>query len=143
LERRPAATAPTGDLPVTGGLSTHRLSRGPEEDHVTQQRSGPYPAELREIAVRRVLESSDDHPSQWAAIEAIAAEMGIGTAETLRKWVRREETDDGRRAGITSIEESEIKRLRRENAELRRQNAILRAASAFFGAELDRPLSAS
>jgi transposase len=110
---------------------------------VIQRQSGRYPTELREIAVRRVLESAQDHPSQWAAIEAVAAEMGIGTAETLRKWVRREEVDGGRRAGVTSLEESEIKRLRRENAELRRTNAILQAASTFFGAELDRPLSAS
>ncbi len=107
------------------------------------RRAGRYPAELRERAVRRVLESAGDHPSQWAAIEAVATEMGIGTAETLRKWVRREEVDGGRRVGTTSLEESEIKRLRRENAELRRTNAILRAAADFFGAELDRPLSAS
>ena len=106
-----------------------------------QQRSGPYPAELRAIAVRRVLESEQDHPSQWAAIETVAAEMGIGTAETLRKWLRRAETDDGRRAGVSSAEESENRRLRRENAELRRRNAILQAASSFFGAELDRPLT--
>ena len=108
-----------------------------------RRRAGRYPAELREAAVRRVLESADDHPSQWAAIEAVAAEMGVGSAETLRKWVRRDEVDGGRRAGVTSLEESEIKRLRRENAELRRANAILRAAADFFGAELDRPLSAS
>jgi transposase len=108
-----------------------------------QRRSGRYPAELRAIAVRRVLESADDHSSQWAAIEAVAAEMGIGTAETLRKWVRREEVDGGSRAGVTSLEESEIRRLRRENAELQRRYAILQAASAFFGAELDRPLPAS
>ena len=102
-----------------------------------------YPHELREIAVQRVIESAEDHPSQWAAIEVVAAEMGIGSAETLRKWVRRAEVDGGRRAGITSIEESEIRRLRRENAELRRRNAILAEATDFFGAGLDRPLSAS
>jgi len=107
-----------------------------------QRRSGRYPAELREIAVRRVLESEQDHPSQWAAIEAVAAEMGIGTAETLRKWLRRAEIDGGRRAGVSSAEESENRQLRRENAELRRRNAILQAASTFFTAELDRPLSA-
>jgi transposase len=110
---------------------------------VRQRRSGRYPAELRAVAVRRVLESADDHPSQWAAIEAVAAEMGIGTAETLRKWIRRDEVDDGRRTGTTSLERSEISRLRRENAELRRRFAILEAASTFFGAELDRPLPAS
>ncbi len=110
---------------------------------MVQRHTSRYPAELRGIAVRRVTESAEDHPSQWAAIEAVAAEMGIGTAETLRKWVRREEVDGGRRAGVTSIEESEIKSLRRENADLRRTNAILQAASTFFAAELDRPRSAS
>jgi transposase len=110
---------------------------------VRQRRSGRYPQELRETAVRRVFESAEDHPSQWAAIEVVAAAMGIGSAETLRKWVRRAEVDGGQRAGITSFEQSEIRRLRRENAELRRHNAILREAADFFGAGLDRPLSAS
>lgn len=103
------------------------------------RRSIRYTAELREIAVRRVHETADAHTSQWAAIEAVAAEMGIGTAETLRKWVRRAEIDGGVRAGVTSIEESEIRRLRRENAELRRRYAILQTAAHFFAAELDRP----
>jgi transposase len=57
----------------------------------------------------------------------------------LRKWVRQEEVDGGRRPGLTTEEAAEIKRLKRENAELRRANQILKAAAAFFGAELDRP----
>ena len=65
--------------------------------------------------------------------------MGIGTAEPLRKWVRRAEVDGGQRPGLTSAEHAEIKRLKREVAELRRANEILKAASAFFAAELDRP----
>ena len=66
--------------------------------------------------------------------------LGIGTAETLRKWVRQAEVDAGTRPGVTQRGvASEIKALKRENAELRRANEILKAASAFFAAELDRP----
>jgi transposase len=64
---------------------------------------------------------------------------GIGSAETLRKWVRQAEVDAGARPGVSSEESAELKRLRRENAELKRANEILKAASAFFAAELDRP----
>ena len=80
-----------------------------------------------------------EYPSDWPAICAVAEKLGIGTAETLRKWVRQAEVDAGQRPGVTSEESAEIKRLKRENAELRRANEILKAASAFFAAELDRP----
>ena len=63
----------------------------------------------------------------------------ISTAETVRKWVRQAEIDQGARPGTTSEESAELKRLKRENAELKRANAILKAASVFFAAELDRP----
>ena len=102
-------------------------------------RSNVYPAELRQRAVRMVAEVRPNYESEWAAIGAVAQKLGIGTAETLRKWERRAEVDDGRRPGVTSGEHAEIKRLKRENAELRRANEILKAASAFFAAELDRP----
>lgn len=72
---------------------------------------------------------------------AVAVKLGT-SAETVRKWVRHAEVDAGRRPGVTTEESAELKRLRRENAELRRANEILKAA-AFFGAELDRPLSRS
>ena len=98
-----------------------------------------YPPELRERAVRMVADVQGEYPSQWAAIGAVAAKLGIGSAETLRKWVRRAEIDAGARPGLTSEEHAEIKRLKRENAELRRANEILKAASSFFAAELDRP----
>ena len=98
-----------------------------------------YPPELRERAVRMVAEVRGDHDSEWAAIAKVAELLGIGTAETLRKWVRRAEVDAGQRPGVTSEESEELRRLRRENAELKRANAILKAAAAFFGAELDRP----
>jgi len=75
-----------------------------------------------------VAEVTRDYASQWAAITAVAQKLGIGTAETLRKWVRRAEIDDGRRPGLTSQEHAEIKRLKRENAELRRANETSHAA---------------
>jgi len=69
----------------------------------------------------------------------VAGKLGIGSAETLRKWVRQAEVNAGQRPGVTSEDSAEIKRLKRENAELRRANEILKAASVFFAAELDRP----
>jgi transposase len=86
-----------------------------------------------------VVESKDDYPSEFEAIRSIAAKLGIGSSETLRKWVRRAEIDGGTRPGKTSEELAEIRALKKENAELRRANEILKSASAFFAAELDRP----
>ena len=98
-----------------------------------------YPPELRKRAVRMVAELKADYPSEWAAIAAVAAKLGIGSTETLRKWVRRAEVDAGERPGLSTAERTEIRELKREVAELRRANEILKAASAFFAAELDRP----
>lgn len=102
-----------------------------------QRRSGRYPAEMRERAVRMVFDHQHEYGSQWEAISSVAEKLGL-TPETVRNWVRQAERDTGRRAGPTSDELTELKRLKRENAELRRANDILKAASAFFGAELDR-----
>jgi transposase len=93
-----------------------------------------YPPELRERAVRMVGEIRADHESEWAAMNKIAELLGVGSGETVRKWLRQNEIDAGARQ-----ESAEVKQLRRENAELKRANAILKAASAFFAAELDRP----
>jgi transposase len=79
------------------------------------------------------------YPTEWAAITAVAEKLGIGTAETLRTWVRRAEADAGERPA-SSGESEELKRLRRENAELRRANEILKAASVYFARELDPKL---
>ena len=98
-----------------------------------------YPPELKERAVRMVGEIMPEHESEWAAMGRVAELLGVGTPETVRKWVRQAEVDAGQRPGTTSDESVELKRLRRENAELRRANEILKAASAFFAAELDRP----
>ena len=96
-----------------------------------------YPVEVRERAVRMVLEHVGGYDSQWAAISSVAQKLGM-TAETLRKWVRRAEIDGGLRSGVTTEERARVKELERENRELRRANEILKAAAAFFGAELDR-----
>ena len=85
-----------------------------------------------------VREHGPEHASQWAAIQAIASKLGC-TAETLRRWVRQDERDQGRRPGLTTEERQRLKELERENRELKRANEILRKASAFFAqAELDR-----
>ena len=99
-----------------------------------------YSPEVRERAVRMVFEHQSDHDSQWATMVSIASKIGC-TPETLRKWVRRAETDQGRREGMTTDDRERLKALERENKELRRANEILKTASAFFAqAELDRKL---
>jgi transposase-like protein len=85
-----------------------------------------------------VFEHEREYGSQWAAIGSIAQKIGC-TPESLRRWVRRTETDDGRREGLTTSDRERVKALERENRELRRANDILRTASAYFAqAELDR-----
>jgi transposase len=85
-----------------------------------------------------VLEHTDEHASQWAAIRSVAEKLGC-TTETLRRWVRQTERDAGHRPGLTTDERARLKQLERENFELKRANEILRKASAFFAqAELDR-----
>ncbi len=97
-----------------------------------------YSPETRERAVRMVFEHQGEHNSQWAAIGSISSKIGC-TAETLRKWVRQSETDQGKRSGLTSTDRERLKELERETRELRRANEILRKAAAFFAqAELDR-----
>ena len=97
-----------------------------------------YSPEFRERAVRLLFEHQAEYDSQWAAINSIAGKVGC-TAETLRKWVRRAERDQGLREGLTTSDRERLKALERENRELKRANEILRKASAFFAqAELDR-----
>ncbi len=103
-------------------------------------KSTRYSPEVRERAVRLVFEHQGEYASQWAALTSIASKIGC-TPETLRKWVRRTETDQGQRSGTTTDDRERLKNLERENKELRRANDILRTASAFFAqAELDRRL---
>ncbi len=86
-----------------------------------------------------VAEVRSDYPNQSAALKAVAQKLGIGSAETLRNWVKQDEVDSGRLPGTTSEESAQLKALKKENAELKRANDILKAAASFFAAELDRP----
>jgi transposase len=103
--------------------------------HTSQRR---YPPELKERAVRMVLDSYERGEERFGTVTRIATELGIGP-ESLRKWVHQAEVDRGRRAGTTTEDARRIAELERENRELRRANEILKSASAFFAAELDRP----
>ena len=99
---------------------------------------GRFSPEVRERAVRMVLEHRGEYASEWAAIQSVASKIGC-SAETLRNWVRRTQVDTGSREGITSEDRARVKDLEREVRELRRANEILRKASAYFAqAELDR-----
>jgi transposase len=101
-------------------------------------RPSRFSPEVRERAVRMVLEHQEQHDSQRAASVSIAEKIGC-SAETLRHWVRQVERDQGRRPGLTTDERQRLKQLERENFERRRANEILKKASAYFAqAELDR-----
>lgn len=102
------------------------------------RKSSKFSPEVRERAVRLVLDHQHEHGSEWATIESVAGKIGC-KAETLRRWVRQAERDQGKRPGPTSSDLERIRQLERENRELRQANEILRKASAFFAqAELDR-----
>ena len=106
---------------------------------MTKKTSARYSPEVRARAVRMVVEHQGDHDSQWSAFVSIASKIGC-TGETLRKWVRQAERDQGLRDGTTTEARDRLKALERENRELRQANEILRKASAYFAqAELDRP----
>ena len=101
--------------------------------HPSQRR---YPPELRERAVRMVLETIEQTGERFGVITRVARQLGIGS-ESLRGWVRQAEVDGGRRPGMTTAEQQRIAELEREVRELRRANDILKAASALFARELD------
>ena len=101
-------------------------------------KSNKFSPEVRERAVRLVLEHRGEYPSLWLAVESIAPKIGC-VPQTLLTWVRRHEIDSGVRDGTTTADAQRMKELERENKELRRANEILKVASAFFAqAELDR-----
>lgn len=103
-------------------------------------KSSKFSPEVRERAVRMVLEHRGEYPSLWTAVESIAPKIGC-VPQTLLTWVQRHEIDTGVRKGVTTADAQRMKELERENKELRRANEILKLASAFFAqAELDRKL---
>ena len=102
------------------------------------KKSTKFSPEVRERAVRMVLEHRGEYPSLWTAVESIAPKIGC-VPQTLLQWVKRHEVDSGVRDGVTTAEAQRVKELEREVKELRRANEILKLASAFFAqAELDR-----
>lgn len=106
--------------------------------NTTSKMSVRYSPEVKERAVRMVIEHLNEHESEWATIRSVASKIGC-TAETLRAWIRQQQRDEGLRNGLTSTDRDRLKALERENRELKRANEILRKASAYFAqAELDR-----
>jgi transposase len=98
-----------------------------------------YPSELKERAVRLVLDAEGEQPGgRRGACTRVGAQLGVN-ADTLRGWVVQFEVNQGGRPGVKTADAQRIRELERENRELRRSNAILKTASAFFAAELDRP----
>ena len=101
------------------------------------KRVGRYPAEVRERAVRMVRDHEHEYPSQWKAIQSISKKLGV-IMRLCGSGCDGERSIVVARPGLTTDERARIRQLERENKELRRANEILKAASAFFGAELDR-----
>ena len=105
---------------------------------MSKKHTAKYSPEVRERAVRMVMEHGAEHASQWAAIVSIAAKIGC-SAQTLHNRVVQDERNRRARAGLSTDERERMKALERENRELRQANEILRKASAYFAqAELDR-----
>jgi transposase len=105
---------------------------------MTSRTTNKFSAEVRDRAVRMVLDHAGEHPSRWAAVTSIAAKIGC-TPQTLHDWVKKAEVNSGQRSGVPTEMDEKLKAPERENRELRQANEILRKASSYFAmAELDR-----
>ena len=102
---------------------------------MTSKTTNKFSPEVRDRAVRMVLDHAGEHPSRWAAVTSIAAKIGC-TPQTLHDWVKRAEVDSGQRVGVPTEMAEKLKALERENRELRQANEILRKASAYFAMAL-------
>ena len=99
-------------------------------------RQSRYSPEMRERAIRMVMDHRDEYSSEWAAMISVASKLGM-SPETLRTWFRRAQVDGGLRPGLTTDERQRLKEFEREVRDLRRANEILKDASIFFATELD------
>jgi transposase len=107
-----------------------------DEAAVSPQKKKPnkYPDAIKEQAIDMFLGSRTEFKTRKECAKHIASLLGVGCPNTVLGWVRQREIDEGARAGVSTTELEEIRRLKRENAELKRANGILKAASSFFAA---------
>ena len=109
-------------------------------EHRSGRSSARHYSEVEKAqAVRLVRKLRAELGTERGTVSRVADQLGFGT-ESVRKWVQQADIDDGAAAGVTTADRGRMQVLEQENRELRRANAILKSASAFFAAELDRPL---